>query len=149
VVASRLRGRAVRRASHDSMSLGRFRFSDRFSRARPDGIPTNPATGVPSRQERTLPSANSASRSFQCANANASDFSHPRTSTVVSATDEPLCELALRCKLANVGTGDKMDHLISKAWPDNKLHDIAECIVMLSVLLVVVVAVLRVLGIVR
>jgi hypothetical protein len=45
--------------------------------------------------------------------------------------------------------GDKMDHLISKAWPNHTLRDIAERMVILSVLLVVVVAVLRVLGIVR
>jgi hypothetical protein len=80
---------------------------------------------------------------------NTSDLSHPARSTVVSATHEPLCELAFRCKLDNVGMGDKMDHLISKAWPNHTLRDIAERMVILSVLLVVVVAVLRVLGIVR
>jgi hypothetical protein len=72
----------------------------------------------------------------------------PARSTVVSATHEPLCELAFRCKLDNVGIGDKMDQFISKAWPNHTLHDIAERTVMLSVLVVVIVAVLRVLGIV-
>ena len=69
----------------------------------------------------------------------------PARSTVVSATHEPLCELAFRCKLDNVGIGDKMDQFISKAWPNHTLHDIAERTVMLSVLVVVVVALLRML----
>ena len=38
-----------------------------------------------------------------------------------------------------------MDHFISKAWPNHTLHDIAEGTVMLSVLVVVVVALLRML----
>ena len=42
----------------------------------------------------------------------------------------------------------KMEHFVSKAWPSDKLLDIAEGIVMLSVVLVVGVAVLRILGIV-
>ena len=42
-----------------------------------------------------------------------------------------------------------MDHLISKAWSSEKLLNIAERIIMLSVLLVVVVATLRMSGIVR
>jgi hypothetical protein len=42
-----------------------------------------------------------------------------------------------------------MDHLISKVWSSEKLLNIAERIVMLSVLLVVVVAALRMSGIVR
>ena len=66
-------------------------------------------------------------------------------STVVSATHEPLCKLARRCKLDNVGMGDKMDQFISRAWPNHTLHDIAERTVMLSVLVVVVVALLRML----
>jgi len=41
-----------------------------------------------------------------------------------------------------------MEHFVSKAWPSDKLLDIAEGIVMLSVVLVVGVAVLRILGIV-
>jgi hypothetical protein len=41
-----------------------------------------------------------------------------------------------------------MDHLISKAWSSEKLLNIAEGIIMLSVLLVVVVAALRMSGIV-
>jgi hypothetical protein len=41
-----------------------------------------------------------------------------------------------------------MDHLISKAWSSEKLLNIAETIIMLSVLLVVVVAALRMSGIV-
>lgn len=41
-----------------------------------------------------------------------------------------------------------MDHLVSKPWESDKLFCITERIVMLSVLLVVVVAVLRFLGIV-
>jgi len=73
----------------------------------------------------------------------------PARSTVVSATRELLCELAFRCKLDKVGMGDKMDRFISKAWPSNTLHDIAERMVILSVTLVVVVVVLRVLGVVR
>lgn len=41
-----------------------------------------------------------------------------------------------------------MDHFIGKAWSSEKLLNIAESIIMLSVLLVVVVAALRMSGIV-
>jgi hypothetical protein len=41
-----------------------------------------------------------------------------------------------------------MDHLLSKAWSSEKFLNIAEGIIMLSVLLVVVVAALRMSGIV-
>jgi hypothetical protein len=41
-----------------------------------------------------------------------------------------------------------MDHSISKTWPSDILFRIAECIVMLSILLVVALGVLRMLGIV-
>jgi hypothetical protein len=68
----------------------------------------------------------------------------PARSTVVSATHEPLCKLAFRCKLANIGLGDKMDHFISKTWP-NRIRDFSEYSVMLSVLVVVVVSLLRIL----
>ena len=68
----------------------------------------------------------------------------PAQSTVVSATHEPLCELACRCKLDNVGMGDKMDQFISKTWP-NRIRDFSEYSVMLSVLVVVVVTLLRML----
>ena len=71
----------------------------------------------------------------------------PHGVTGVSATHEPLCELACRCKLDNVGNGDKMDHFISKTWP-NRIRDFSEYSVMLSVLVVVVVALLRMLLIV-
>jgi hypothetical protein len=47
-----------------------------------------------------------------------------------------------------IGRGNKMDHLISRAWPSDKLLGIAECVVMLSVLSAVAVGVLRMLGIV-
>ena len=66
-------------------------------------------------------------------------------STVVSTTHEPLCKLEFRCILDDVGMGNKMDQFISKAWPNHTLHDIAERTVMLSVLVVVVVALLRML----
>jgi hypothetical protein len=51
-------------------------------------------------------------------------------------------------KLASIEMGDKMNHFISKAWPNNKISYVAECTVMLSVLLVVVVTVLRMCGII-
>jgi hypothetical protein len=71
---------------------------------------------------------------------NASDFSHARAIVRTG--------VSLQAKIM-LEWGDKMDRFISKAWPNNTLHDIAERMVILSVLLVVVVAVLRVLGIVR
>jgi hypothetical protein len=40
--------------------------------------------------------------------------------------------------------GDKMDHFISKTWP-NRIRDFSEYSVMLSVLVVVVVTLLRML----
>ena len=45
--------------------------------------------------------------------------------------------------------GNKVDYFISQAWPSNTLHDIAERMVIISVLLAVLVGVLRVLDIVR
>jgi len=45
--------------------------------------------------------------------------------------------------------GNKVDYFISQAWPNSTLHDIAERIIIISVLLVVLVGVLRVLDIVR
>ena len=46
-----------------------------------------------------------------------------------------------------LGMGDKMDHFISKTWP-NRIRHFSEYSVMLSVLVVVVVALLRMLLIV-
>src|ERR1700751_5679890 len=34
-------------------------------------------------------------------------------------------------KLASIEMGDKMNHFISKAWPNNKISYVAECTVML------------------